>query len=244
MERKEDIFEKAVESLKNDPVPPGPAQELVDATLAQLSERSGRSGTEEFGDGMSVGKRLKTIRSFGRVAAAAVVLIAAGYAIGRSFAPRPLDMEQIQAAIEPAIGQNLLDETRQYVQLSLANGYLQIKDELSQQYRQDLSRVAIQMLAASNTATNELLTELIDSIHMAQIQDRQRVAAALEQIALNQLRDRNQLSIAFAALAVQTEDELLRTKQDMAHALSCALPDNPAPHEFEDPDNPNERSKK
>ncbi|MHC4681026.1 MAG: hypothetical protein ACYTEK_20290, partial [Planctomycetota bacterium] len=217
----------------------------VDATLAQLSERSGRSTTEEFGDGLSVRKRLKTLRSFGRVAAAAaVVLIAAGYTIGRWSAPRPLDMEQIQAAIEPAIRQNLLDETRQYVQLSLANGYLRVKDELSEQYRQDLSRVAIQTLTASNTITNELLTQLVESINTAQIQERQRFAAALEQIALNQLRDRNQWSSAFATFAVQTEDELMRTKQDMAYALSYALPDNPAPHEFENPDDPNERSKK
>jgi hypothetical protein len=153
-------------------------------------------------------------------------------------------MEQIRAAIEPAIRQNLLNETRQYVQLSLASGFLQVKDELSEQYQQELNRAAVQTLAASNTVTNELLTELLDAIQAAQIQDRRRVAAALEQIELNRLRDRNQLSSAFETLAVRTEDELMQTKKDVAQVLSYALPDSAAPYEFENLDSSNERNKK
>lgn len=244
MNRKEDIFEKAVESLKNNPVPPGPPRELVDATMAQLSECSGSSTTEQSNEGMSVGKRLITLRSLCRIAAAAAVLIVTGYAVGRWSAPSPPDIEQITAAIEPVLRQNLLDQTRQYVQLSLENGFLQVKDELSEQYRQDLSRVAIQTLAASNTITNELLGQLVESINTAQVKDRQRFAAALEEIALNQLRDRNQLSSAFATLAVRTEDELMQTKKDVAQVLSYALPDSTTPYELENRDNSNERNKK
>jgi len=243
MKEKEDIFEKAVESLRNEPVPPGPPREMVDATMAKLAERSGPSAVEDARNHVLQTERLKAFRSFGRIAAAAVVLIAAGYAIGRWSAPRPPDMEQIRAAIEPAMRQGLLDETRQYVQLSLANGFLRVEDELSEQYRQDLSRVAIQTLAASNTVTSDLLTQLIESINIAQIKDRQRVAAALQQIELNQLRDRNQLSSAFATLAIRTEDELMQTKKDVAHVLSYALPDSAAPYEFENLDNSNERNK-
>ena len=245
MTEKEDIFEKAVESLRREPVPPGPPRELVDATMAKLAERAGSPAEMDTGNHVSQTEWLKPLRSFGRVAAAAVVLIAAGYAVGRWSAPRPPDMEQIRAAIEPAIRQDLLDETRQYVQLSLANGYLQVKDELSEQYRQDLSRVAIQTLAASNTITNELLTQLVESISTAQVKDQRRFAAALEQIELNRLRDRNQLSSAFATFAVQTEDELMQTKKDVAHVLSYALPDSrPAPYDLETPNNSNERIEK
>ena len=173
-----------------------------------------------------------------------MLLITAGYATGRFSGPRPPDMEQIRAALEPAIRQDLLDETKQYLQLSLANGYVRIKDELSQQYRQDLNRVALQSVAASNAVTNELLTELIGSIDEAQNQDRQWVVAALDQIESNRLHDRNQLSNAFVTFALQTEDELMRTKQDVAQVLSYAQPGLSIPDEIINSDNSNERTEK
>ncbi len=245
MEEDLDIFEKALRSLKNEPIPPGPPQELADATIAELATRTELSDAQELTSRFSIRDRLRSASRLGKIAAAAALLIAAGYATGRWSAPRPPDMEQIRVALEPAIRRNLLDETRQYVQSALASGYVQISDELVRQYRQDLSRVAIQTLAASNTITNELLTELIESVNTMQSQDRQRFAAALEQVELNRLRDRSQLSNAFANFALQTEDELNKTKKDVAQVLSYALPDNrPAPYNLEAPDNSNERTEK
>lgn len=242
MKEKEDIFEKAMESLRDEPVPPGPPQELVDATMAKLAECSSSPAVGHMTDHIPQRQWWKPFGSLGKFAAAAAVLIAAGYAVGRWSAPRPPDMEQIRAAIEPGIRKELLDETRQYVQLSLANGYLQVKDELSEQYRQDMSRVAIQTLATSNTITNELLTQLVEAVNTAQVKDRQRFAAVIEQIELNRLRDTNQLSSAFATLAVQTEEELMRAKRDVAQVLAYALPGSAAPYEFENLDNSNERN--
>jgi hypothetical protein len=247
MTEKEDIFEKAVESLRRQEVPPGPPRELADATMAKLAQCSASSSDEDGDTNSYISQRQwpKAFGSFGKIAAAAVLMIAAGYTAGRWSAPRPLDMEQIRVALEPVIRQNLLDETRQYVQSGLASGYVQMRDELSRQYRQDLSKVAIQTLAASNSITNELLTELIESVNTAQNQDRQWFAAALEQVELNRLRDKSQLSNAFATFAVQTEDELNRTKKDVAQVLSYALPDSrPAPSDIETQDNSNERIEK
>jgi hypothetical protein len=160
-----------------------------------------------------------------------VLLIIAGYAAGRLSAPRGPDAEQLQAALEPAIRQNLLDEMKQYWQLALVSSYVHLKDDLTQQYRRDLSRFAIQTLAASNAVTNELLTELIESINEAQTEDRQWVAAAFEQIELNRLQDNAQLSNAFVTFAVRTEDELQRTQQNMVKLLSYTQPDSSVPNE-------------
>lgn len=244
MKENEDIFEKALQSLKNEPIPPGPPQELAEATTAGLAARCQPTDSQGLTNHFSLRDRLWAAGRFGKIATAAVLMIAAGYAVGRWSATRPPDMKQIQTAIEPAIRRNLLDETRQYVQSGLASGYIQMRDELSRQYRQDLSKVAIQTLAASNSITNELLTELIESVNAAQTQDRRWFAAVAEQIERNRLRDRNQLSSAFASFAVQTEDELARTKRDVAQALTYALPDSSVPYESENPDNSNERSKK
>ena len=120
---------------------------------------------------------------------------------------------------------------KRYWQLALTSSYVQLKDDLTQQYRRDLSRFAIQTLAASNAVTNELLTELIESINVAQTEDRQWVAAAFEQIELNRRQDNAQLSNAFVTFAVQTEDELLRTRQNMAQLLSFTQPDSSVPNE-------------
>jgi len=231
MEENENILEKAVKALKNELIPPGPPSELANATVAKLTEASGQPNTVTTGRRIRFIERLKATNSFTKVAAAAVLLIIAGYATGRLSAPRTPDAEQLQAALEPAIRQNLLDEMKQYWQLALASSYAQLKNELSQQYRSDLNQFAAYTLAASGVATNQLLEELIESINTAQTQDRQWVAAAFEQIELNRLRDNAQLSNAFATFAVRTEDELLRTKQDMAQLLSYTQPDSSVPNE-------------
>lgn len=241
MKENEDILEKALESLKNEPIPPGPSKELADATAAELASRCQPSDSQEFTNRFSPADRFRMVGRFGKIAAAAVLMVAAGYVAGRWSAPRAPDMEQIRAALEPAIRRDLLDETRQYVQSGLASGFVQVKNELSEQYRQDLSKAAVQTLAASNSITNERLVELIESVNRAQSQDRQWFASALEQVELNRLRDRSQLSSAFATFAVQTEDKLNRTKKDVAQVLSYALPDSPAPSDLETPDNSSER---
>ena len=96
---------------------------------------------------------------------------------------------------------------------------------------------AAQTLAASGSATHELLAALIESIDAAQTEERQWFTAALEQVELNRLRD----STAFASFAVRTEDELQRTKQDVVQLLTYGLPDGSTRYEFENPENPDER---
>jgi len=241
MKENEDILKKAIEALKNEQIPAGPSQELIGETVAKLAVQT---ETAEASEPIRLMERLKAIRSFSKVAAAAVLLILAGYATGRLSGPQPPDAEQLRAAIEPTIRQNLLDEINRNMLSNMEKGYTQIKNELSQQYRQDLDRTAMQTLAASNTVTNQLLTQLIESIKDSQLQERKLVAAALEQIESNRLRDRTQLSSAVAALAVQTEDELIRTKKDVAHALSYAIPESSVPFELDNPNISDERNEK
>jgi hypothetical protein len=232
MEENENILEKAVEALRNEQTPPGPSQELADATVAKLTEVSGQSKKITTGKRIWFIDWLKATNSFTKVAAAAVLLIIAGYATGRLTSPKPPDIEQIQDALEPAIRNRLADEMKQYLLLGLTNSYVRLKDDLTQQYRSDLNQYATQTLAASNTVTNRLLQELIESINAAQTQERQWVAAAVGQIELNRLRDNAQLTNAFANFAVQTEDELERL-------WSYAQPDSSVPNESENPNNLN-----
>ena len=222
MEKPKDIIDKAIDALAKTDVPPGPPPQLTDATVAKLTEASGSSEVKTI----NITDRIKMVKGLIKFAAAAVILIASGYAIGLLSAPKTPDIEQLQAALEPAIRQNLLQEMKLYWQVSLAGGYSQLKDELQQQYRRDLSNFAIQTLAASSAVTNQRLEELIDVINTAQTQDRRWFASALNQIEHNRLQDKTQFAAGLETLALQTEDELQRTRQDMVKLLSYTPPDS------------------
>ena len=151
-----------------------------------------------------------------KFAAAAVLLIAAGYATGRLSAPQPLDVEELKAALEtslkaslePAIRQDLIAQLNKQWQSAFALNSAQLKEELHQQVRRDLTEFAAQTLAASGTLTNQRLVELIRLIEAARIRERQQVAAALQQIEQEKIQLRNGL----LAVAAQT-NELMGTKQ-------------------------------
>jgi hypothetical protein len=224
----ENILEKAVKAVNDEQIPPGPPRELANSTIAKLTELSGQTNTAPHGRRISLIDRIKVPNSFTKVAAAAILLITAGYATGRLLSPKQPDIEQLQAILEPAIRSQLVDEMKQYWQLSLTASYAQLKDDLSQQYRRDLNQFAAYTLAASGAATNQLLEELIESINLAQTQDRQWVVAALGEIELNNA----QLSNAFTNFAVQTE-------QNMAQLLSYTQPNSLIPNRITDPNNLN-----
>ncbi|MGD8500605.1 MAG: hypothetical protein PVJ86_08145 [Phycisphaerales bacterium] len=156
-----------------------------------------------------------------KLAAAAILMIGAGFIAGRLSAPRPLDVEELRAtlesslraSLEPPIRQDLLAEMDDRWQAAFAANCAQLKDELAQQVRRDLTEFAAQTLVASGTLTNQRLMELVQLIEAARVQDRRRVEEALEQIELNRLRDKSRFGNGLVTLAARTS-ELLRPKQN------------------------------
>jgi len=226
MKNNRDPLTKAVKAIQQTPVSTGPPQQTIDSTITKLTELSGSVPPATGHRHIQLFERLKAVKGFPRLAAAAVLLIAAGYITGRLSAPRPPDAQQLYSALEPAIREELLGEMKQYWQLSSAVAYSRLKEDLDQQYRQDLNRFATQTFAASTAVTNQLLEELIKSINSAQTQDRRWVTAALQQIESNRLQDKNQLSHGLATLAVYTDDQLLKTKNDIAQFVSNTITPN------------------
>ncbi|MHC4639024.1 MAG: anti-sigma factor family protein [Planctomycetota bacterium] len=165
-------------------------------------------------------------RRFGNIAAAAVILIVAGYAVGRITGPRPVDEQNLRASIESSVRQDLLEQFKREWQSAFVNGYLQLKDDLNRQFHSELDAYAVQTLKASNAVTNQLLTELIGSINASQKQDRRWIAEVLEQIELNRLRDNSQLRNDFASFADLTENRLIQTKQDLLKLTNYKEPKN------------------
>lgn len=241
MKEDENILEKAIESLRNEQIPEGPSQELVDTTVTKLTEVQEQSDTASSGGLIGFVGRVKSLRGIGKFAAAAVLLVVVGYAVGRLSAPRPPDIEELQAALEPAVRRKVLAQLRTDLRTGLATCYDRLSDELSRQQRRDIVQFAAQTLSVSNSRTNDLLAELIESINAAQTEERQWVTAALEQIEADRLRADAQLSTAFTNFAVRTQDELELTRQGFAQLLSYGLPEGSFAPLFEDPNNFSER---
>lgn len=220
MEDNENILKKAIEAIKNEPIPNDPPQNVVDATLAKLSEASGGQTHVSEGRQIHIWDRFTISNNLLKLAAALILFIFVGFSAGRFTGPQPVDTEQLKseieaslrASLEPAIRNQVLSDTKQYLQVGLVNCYAQLKDDLSQQYRQDLYQVSAQTLAASSTATNQLLADLIESINVAQTQDRQWVTASMEQLELNRRRDTAQLRNAVEELYNTQPNSLIPNK--------------------------------
>lgn len=177
-----------------------------------------------------------------RIAAAAMLLIVAGYVVGRVTAPRPIDVQKLRAEmeaslksfLEPAIRRDVLERVKGDWQLAFTNSYLQLRSELDQRFRDQLDTYAVRTLAASNIVTNRLLAELIQSINAAQKQEHRWFATALEQVELNRVRDTGRLREDFASFAVQAGDQVQRNRDDIVRILGVEDNESVLPNKLKD----------
>lgn len=231
MNEKDDILNKAIEEIKQTHIPSGPPKDLADTTLEKLNQVSSQLPEEQL-DKQVVSNKRFILNNLFKIAAAIILSILIGYAAGRISAPKSLDMEKIRTELEPEIREKLFED----VQFQLAGNYVQIKQELTEQNQNDLQQAALEILNTSSTVTNNLLEELIQSIATAQVQNRQWVAAALEQTEQNRLADKTVLRNVFLNFASQTTKDLQQTKQNiavLAKYLADTNVENPNPNETE-----------
>lgn len=224
MKEREDKLWEAVARLKQESQAQDVPKEVMDQTRKRIADCGWRTADSQTHT-VPVRHRFRLI-----LAAAACVLL--GYAAARLSAPRPVDVEQLRetlipsvaSAIEPALRQQVVADIRRDYQLALAGLYVRVKEELTEQYRSDLNRYAVQTLAASNAVTNELLTQLVQSIDTAQTRDLRRIAQVLAEIEKNRVQDKTQLASGLQTLAYGVEDELSRTKQQFVQLLADVHP--------------------
>lgn len=218
-------LEKAINELKNTTIPDGPSEELIEQTLRKLSSEQENQTT-----------RTKSNRfiSIFRIAAAAVILVAAGYGLGHMVSPAKLDAEQflaleasVKASLEPLVQQQLQADIIKQMQVVADQRYSELKNELQQEFNADMQKFAVDTLNASGAITNELFLDLIDAINTAQARERAMFASALEQLELNQLARDSQIQNGLVQFAVQTENELSTTQDSVARLMAHAQLDEP-----------------
>lgn len=142
--------------------------------------------------------KIKSPRPIIKFAAAAVLLICAGFLTGRLSTPRPADAEQLRV--------DLVKQMNQQWESILEARHAQLREEVYRQVRRDLTEFAAQTLTASKDLTNQRLVELIGLIEAARMQDRQRIAAALEQVELNRLQDKTRFRNGLQTLVARASE--------------------------------------
>ncbi len=159
-----------------------------------------------------------------RWAAAVLMILALGLVIGRFTAASP-DMDQLQqrlemsltSSLEPAIRQNITDTLNRDWLGILAASRAQLRDDLQTKFRADLNEYAADTFAATYTATNELLANLIQTLDAAQAQERYRILETLDQLEQQRLYDDALLRSDLVHLALQTGEgfQKLMTGKDI-----------------------------
>lgn len=210
-----------------------------DTARAMERVRQTLTGGQESGGGGRQGFRRVFAAPLSRFAAAAVLLIVAGFLAGRSFAPGP-DIDQIElalegrltASVEAAIREDLLEELNQSWQSALVDYHARLNDEfnrfaveLGEQRRNELNELAAKTFAASNAVTQQLLSDLVQAVATAQNQDRQWFTAAMRRIESNRIQDATRFNTGLVTLAEQTRVELADTKRSVAQLTNAIVPD-------------------
>ncbi|MEJ2703061.1 MAG: hypothetical protein P8Z79_11530 [Sedimentisphaerales bacterium] len=159
----------------------------------EATERAKQKVRDTLGRGRPVRLSRATTRGrpyglVAKLAVAAVLMIGAGFLAGRLSAPKPLDVEELRAAmetslkssLEQSIRRELLDEVESRVQSALAADRDTLKQELHQQVAGDLQLFADQTLTAVGNLTDQRFMEFARMIEAARVRERQRVAAAFD----------------------------------------------------------------
>jgi hypothetical protein len=123
-----------------------------------------------------------------KLAAAAVLMIGAGFIGGRLSAPQPVNMQEFQAALEnsiksslePAIRRQLQDEFENRLQSTMTAERNMLNKDLAQQVHRDMETYAEQTLTMVGNLMDQRLMEFARMVEAARIKDRQRVAAAFD----------------------------------------------------------------
>ena len=181
-----------------------PGQEATDRAIQKV--RAALMSDKERRVGLAPPSRISGLI---KLAAAAVLMVGAGFIGGRLSAPEPLDVQQLQtflesslkSSLEPAIRQEILAEMDNRMQLALATDRNMLKQELAQQVHGDLEVFAEQTLTAVGNYTDRRLMGFARMLEAARIRERQHVAAAFDYMG-------SRFGDGLVTLAAQTDDLL------------------------------------
>ena len=153
-------------------------------------------------------KRARIVRARPLIkwAAAAAIVLAAGFGVGR-ITSAAADAEKVRAAIEPEIRQRL-------------------HRELAQVFRAELEKTASTTLAASTEQTRQLLAEFAKMVEAKRTEDNQAINTALDRLESRRMADYVSLKKDLDTVAVLTDASLRRAQQQLVQLADYTQPAN------------------
>ncbi len=223
----DDLLDKAIEALKERGRQSHPPIHVVEQTQARLRDLVAGSSTTPSRTGSLHSSRWL------RLAAAAVVLLAAGIGIGRFTGSRGLTEDQVRDLEErmtERIGARLANQWTQAQEEGLAA----LRQDLDQRFDAKVNQAAVQVLAASNASTTQTLAEVVQDLRSSQARERQWMAAVLGRIESDRLQREAALSGDVAVLASLTQTQA-RSTRDLVSLFADERMDNRNPIELNPP---------
>jgi hypothetical protein len=164
-----------------------PTQEAIDRARQRVRDALTEKQEKEHSASPRIIKSIFK-GSLPKLAAAAVLLIGAGFLAGRLSTPKPLDVQALRAdlesslrsSLETTIRQELVDEMENRLQSALAADRESFKQELRQQVGRDMQGYAEQTLTTVGNLMDQRFIEFARLVEAARIRERQRVAAAFD----------------------------------------------------------------
>jgi hypothetical protein len=141
-------------------------------------------------------------------AAAAVILLCAGFGAGRLASAAP-NVEKMRAAIEPQIRQ-------------------QLRQELAREFHEELAKTASATLAASAEQTRALLADYAAAFETKRIADNTAIVSALDKLGAQRFADYLSLKKDVDTLAVNADAGFRSTQQQLVQ-LADYTPAGPPP---------------
>jgi len=139
-------------------------------------------------------------------AVAAAIVLSIGVGVGR-LTSAPPDVQQVRAAIEPELRQEL-------------------RREFAQLFRDQLDKSASTTLAASTEQTRQLLAEFARAVEAKRTEDYQAINAALDKLQSQRLADFFSLKKDVDTMAVLTESGFRRAQQQLVQLADYTQPAN------------------
>ena len=167
--------------------------------------QAARSGLDEWRVPKKRG-RVLLAQPMVKWAAAAAIVLSIGVGIGR-LTSAPPDVQQVRAAIEPEMRQEL-------------------RREFAQLFRDQLDKSASTTLAASTEQTRQLLAEFARAVEAKRTEDYQAINAALDKLQSQRLADFFSLKKDVDTMAVLTEGGFRRAQQQLVQLADYTQPAN------------------
>lgn len=140
-----------------------------------------------------------------RWAAAAAIVLGLGIGFGRLSAPASVSVDQVRAAIEPSLRQ-------------------QLRKDFALLLQEELDRSSRATLAASGAQTRELVSDLAKVTEQNRAGDNRLVSAAVEKLDAQRLADYTSLKRDLDTVAVYSEAGLLQTRQQLVQLAGYTAP--------------------